>query len=371
MSRAQNNRVIWSPYEDEVLQHLPAGRARVAGSAVMTHGGHNDLDVFVEDHDDATFSRLLLAAASSKMQRIHPVRIPSGYLENLQNHMSWQNCALIGNQDGTIVEGDDYVPTGGLVFNPASKPVFPSSRSALKAADKLVQRGYHLSSAEKARCELHLEGHTQCLATIARHSLGHTVTSSLIKHGAIVAGGFLRDEIDAKRAKDIDIFVPSSGDWAGLCEELSCTLGEVVFNAPPGKRVNLRKFKAASHVHGHEDLILDVIDYGFVHEKKHVVETFDFQHNMLWWDPASGGVEGSLTHSAGDILHLIRTRKLIVGDNLWYRSSHTRSIRRWARFRAEGYVADELNIAKYSDYVHVLQEREHAHIRRALRKEPR
>jgi hypothetical protein len=61
--------------------------------------------------------------------------------------------------------------------------------------------------------------------------------------------------------------------------------------------------------------------------------------------------------SPADILEDIRLRRLIVGDNMWYRASPGRALMRWQRFRRDGYVADAENAAKYSFYVKKLMMR--------------
>ena len=44
-------------------------------------------------------------------------------------------------------------------------------------------------------------------------------------------------------------------------------------------------------------------------------------------------------------------RRLVVGDNMWYRAGLYRALKRWQRFRGDGYVADAENTAKYAEYV--------------------
>jgi hypothetical protein len=164
--------------------------------------------------------------------------------------------------------------------------------------------------------------------------------------------------VDGRCPKDIDVFVPAGRRWSELCENIAQVLEEIDFDKPAGSRVNLRKFRAKSRCPGHEALVVDVIDYGFVHSAAHVVETFDFACNTLWWDPASRtGIQGGFALSAPEVVWHIRQRKLVVGNNLWYRASPGRALMRWQRFRRDGYVADAENAAKYSFYVKKLMMR--------------
>jgi hypothetical protein len=177
--------------------------------------------------------------------------------------------------------------------------------------------------------------------------IGRDTLSTIASHGGIVAGGCFRDLLVGIDPKDVDVFVPGDGEWDSLCSRLSETLGEVDF-APSGKRVNVRKFVAG-------ETVLDVIDYSFVSRKEHVVETFDFSANMLWLDPEDLEVKGSSRWSAGEVTAHIRGKKLKVGDNLWYRAGLARSLKRWQRFRGEGYEPEGEDLEKYREYVKTMK----------------
>jgi hypothetical protein len=149
------------------------------------------------------------------------------------------------------------------------------------------------------------------------------------------------------------VFVPAGGSWDRLCEALSGFLEEVKIDCPPRKRLNLRKFKAISRCPRQENLVLDVIDYGFVHRPEHVVETFDFSANCMWWAPGSDrDIQGSAQYPPEEIVRHIRGKILKVGDNMWYKAGPFRALSRWQRFRNDGYVADEETTKKYKEYVH-------------------
>lgn len=333
------------------LAGLP-GPTKVFGSALWDPEGAADIDVAVQAGDDDTFARVL---AAGEQLRLHPVRLQPHVYRDLHLLLSWRNaCAAYDVMDGRTDVSPEFVDGAALVFNPASRAAFPSFLSARKAAQKMERLGMHVPPAEKARAELHLGGNTDSLVKIARAALGEEIVNLLAYRGAVVAGGFFRDEIDGRAPKDLDVFVPAGRGWADLCDELGKILEEVEFDRPAGSRVNLRKFRAASPVAGHEFLVIDVIDYGFVHAEAHVVETFDFAHNTLWWSPGRSEMQGGMGRSAGEIRDIILQRRLIVGDNTWYRAGQYRALKRWQRFRADGYVADEENVRKYAEYVRLL-----------------
>lgn len=332
-----------------VMQCLPVGSAKIFGSALTHPETAGDVDIAVCEIRTYDISALLHASIGT---RVHVLPLPPDTFHDLHNVLSWKNCLVTATSDGHLTYGDEYLDGAELHFNPRSRAAFPSFRSAVKAATKMAARGYDVPASERARASVILAHHHEALDTLVREALGEDVVHLLAAHGAVVAGGFLRDEIDGRPPKDLDVFVPAGGDWEGLCGEIGGALEEVDFEKPEGrKRVNLRKFAAKSRCPGHERLIVDVIDYGFVHEGAHVVETFDFAHNMLWWDPAGGAVRGSKDHDAGAVVRSIRERKLVVGNNLWYRASAGRAMKRWQRFRRDGYVADAKNIELYSSYV--------------------
>lgn len=332
------------------LERLAPGSAKVFGSALLQTGGA-DLDIAVAERDDATFAYLLNIAPA---HGIHPVRLPQWLFDDLHNRLSWKNmCATADARTGEAVLGREHVSGRELVFNPLSRDAFPDLREVVRSARKLSERhGFSPpGSSEKLRAQLHLHGNVASLADLARETLTDQIVHILAAFGAVVAGGFFRDEVDGRSPKDIDVFVPAGRDWSALCFELSTWLEELEFEKPDGKRVNLRKFRARSRVPGHEMLVIDVIDYGFVHAPEHVVETFDFSCNTLWWDPSLDGIHGGFGLTPGQVVDHIRNRRLVVGDNMWYRAGLYRALKRWQRFRGDGYVADAENTAKYAEYV--------------------
>jgi hypothetical protein len=330
-----------------VLERLPNGTAKIFGSALRS-GPCGDIDVAIRFTDQSNWSYLLYNA---EPVGIHPVRLSDTVYDNLHNFLSWKNCCATADMDGSITYGRDYVSSSILQFNPLSRKAFPNFSSAVKSAIKMEKSGFSIPSSEKARAEFHLTGNPDSLVKIVREALTDQVVYLLASHGAVVAGGFFRDEVDGRCPKDIDVFIPAYRGWKELCEELKKELEEIEFNIPAGKRVNLRKFRAKSAVPGHEMLVIDVIDYGFVHEPAHVVETFDFSCNTLWWQPGRAEMCGGFGRSVDEVIADIRERRLIVGDNMWYRAGLYRSLKRWQRFRGDGYVADDVNVKKYADYV--------------------
>ena len=334
-----------------ILERLPEGTAKIFGSA-LREGPRGDIDVAVRLCDNSNWSYLLY---SSGFARIHPVRLPDAVYDDLHNLLSWKNCCATSDLRGNVTRGMDYDPSKVMRFNPSSRRAFPDFASVVKAAKKMEKVGYVIPPSEKARAELHLMGHAESLVKVAREALTDPVVWLLAGRGAVVAGGFFRDEVDGRSPKDIDVFVPAGRGWHELCEELKEVLEEVEFEIPEGKRVNLRKFRARSAAPGHEMLVVDVIDYGFVHEAAHVVETFDFSCNCLWWEPGQTEIHGGFGRTAAEVIGDIRNRKLIVGNNLWYKASLGRALTRWQRFRRDGYTADAENIALYSQYVHMMR----------------
>jgi hypothetical protein len=332
------------------LERLQPGSAKIFGSSLWFTERVGDIDIAVPDDDDATFAYLLNVAPAFNL---HPVRMARWLYDDLHNRLSWKN--MCGTQDartGEVTLSKDYVHSDLLQFNPASRKAFPDFVEVRRAAKKMEERGYRVPDSEKARASLQLLGSLSSLDVLARLALTDRIVNIIAALGGVVAGGFFRDEVDGRTPKDIDVFVPAGRDWNALCLELSTWLEEVDFEKPEGKRVNLRKFRAKSDVSGYEMLVIDVIDYGFVHEDMHVVETFDFSCNTLWWSPAGhAGVQGGFGLSAREVIGHIRERKLVVGDNLWYRAGLYRALKRWQRFRGDGYVADAANTAKYSEYV--------------------
>jgi hypothetical protein len=270
-------------------------------------------------------------------------------------------CATYSPSTGEVTYGREYVDDQRLVFNPASRLAFPDLREVVRSSRKLCEKhGFVMEgSSEKLRAQLQLHNHVSSLAEIARETLTDRVVELIAAQGAVIAGGFFRDEVDGRTPKDIDVFVPAGRGWETLCRGLASWMEEVEFEKPIGTRVNLRKFRSRNHVAripGHEMLVVDVIDYGFVHEPEHIVETFDFLCNTLWWDPRQGStMHGGFGRSAKEVVESIRDRRLIVGDNLWYKAGLYRALKRWQRFRADGYVADAENTRKYSEYVKMFQ----------------
>ena len=54
------------------------------------------------------------------------------------------------------------------------------------------------------------------------------ISSSVAGRGAVVAGGFFRDEVDGRAPKDIDVFVPAGRGWSELCDELAGVLNWMI-----------------------------------------------------------------------------------------------------------------------------------------------
>jgi hypothetical protein len=341
-------------HESRTFGKMAPGDAKVFGSSLLG-GDFGDIDLAIASNDTMTMAFLLATAAST---RIHPVHIRQTCYEELQDYISWRNLCATSDLRGEMKISALYIDSKTLVFNPKSKTLFPDFHTVMRAAKKLEQRGYTMGTGERWRAEWHLTGDLEALASVCYAATGPALAKRMSDNRAIVAGGFLRDEAQGVAPKDMDIFTHTEQEWNAMCEAmLDLGFEEITFDIPPGKRVNLRKFRAASPLHGHECLVYDVINYDFVSSKEHIVETFDFRHNMVWWDPASHEVRGP-TASFGGIqaaMEDIRLKRLVVGDNLWYRAGLARALMRWQRFRREGYTADEANVRKYQEYVKLFQ----------------
>lgn len=323
------------------------GDVVVAGSAIFG-GSRNDVDVFTGN--PAVFAKLLHFAKLRPELSIHP---SLGFdTAELHERMSWGQCCVTCELDGSLHFGRAYTDSGELVFNPASTKAFPDKAAALVAAAKLVGRGYALPHSERMRAVVALSGVGPELFELVAQSLNVSVSPQTVyavrRRGAVFAGGALRDIVLGERPKDIDIFVPGAPSaWDRLCNDLvrsGCE--EVHFEFPAGKRVNLRKF-----IDPLTGATLDVIQYGFVSEAEHVVETFDFRLNMLWIDPGTGELRGPADGGAEAAVRDIRDRRLVVGKNMWFRAGPLRALRRWGRFLQEGFSADDANRRAYSNYV--------------------
>jgi hypothetical protein len=230
----------------------------------------------------------------------------------------------------------------------------------MSAGSKLTNHGFQLYKVEEWKILYYIQvmkGKPQVdkdltLSEIAIVQLGETLSQMIADENGIVAGGYFRDIINNKQPKDMDIFIPSSGNWESLCNDLSDILEEIDF-LPSGQKsrnVNLRKFKLPN-----SNTVLDVISYNFVTNKEHIVETFDFSINCLWSNlRKASSINGGLNYTAEEIISHITDKKLIVGGNMWFKAGTGRALMRWERFRKEGYIADAENCAKYSRYVKMI-----------------
>jgi hypothetical protein len=168
----------------------------------------------------------------------------------------------------------------------------------------------------------------------------------LQKNNGILGGGCLRDIINRKKVKDWDVFFVTKEDWENFNSEMKKY--EITFTNSKLDKVNVRKFKI-------DKCLIDSIYYLHVQRVEHVVETFDFTINMLWYNPKDNQLHGTMEYSAEEIINQIISKQLIVGDNLWYRASFFRALKRYDRFRQEGYTIDQINIDKYKRYISLLK----------------
>ena len=332
----------------DFLKQFPTDRVRLAGSALDYHSP-NDVDVFT-DHP-GIFARLLGAGPAPGL---HPVLLDPKVtpVAELHHRMSWAQCCMTADATGFRYIGRNHTRSHVLRFNPESAVQFTSAKSVLAAAAKLVERGYRLPFEERMRVWTVLGDNDDALLRVMGRLLESRLSPNVVlmlrEHGAVVAGGVFRDMLLGREPKDIDVFVPGAPEaWERLCSALAADgCEEIQLEKPNGSRVNLRKFRDPAT--GSE---LDVIQYGFVQRPEHVVETFDFRLNALWRDPATGAILGPADGGAREAVEDVRRKRLVVGDNLWFRAGLARSLKRWERFTRDGFVADEKNKAKYREYV--------------------
>jgi hypothetical protein len=330
----------------KIIAEMPNDSVRIFGSSTITESGWGDIDVAATAGE--VFALLLHKAMNyDGTPGIHPVIMSKEQILDLHNLMSWKEFGRTIAPNGEVFTSDDFNSGHELHFNPRSQFLFNSASAALRNAHKLEKRQVVLPKIEEAKCRACLQHSPKAIVDVLELTLEPWIMKLLEENKATIAGGFLRDTLFGKVPKDLDIFVVNGGDWEGLCNKLAQKLKEVDFrNGKERGRINLRKF-------AYNGITLDVIEYGFVWRKEDVVQTFDFFHNMLWYDPAIPGKlfgKDSL-NDAKSIIYINLKKQLIVGDNLWFKASLTRAIYRWNRFRKEGYVPDEANRLKYSNYV--------------------
>jgi hypothetical protein len=156
----------------------------------------------------------------------------------------------------------------------------------------------------------------------------------------------LRDLMAGKNVKDWDIFFVNKEDWINFNEEMKEY--KIQFTDSILKNITVEKFKI-------DDRLIDSIYYPHVQHSEHIVDTFDFTINMLWYDPVDSEIKGSLKYDVDTIIDHIIDRKLVVGDNLWYRATYFRALKRYDRFRNQGFTIDDENRLKYIRYINLLK----------------
>jgi hypothetical protein len=187
---------------------------------------------------------------------------------------------------------------------------------------------------------------TQKIVPLIHSSLGEELIEKLKEHNGIISGGCMRDLILGDEAKDWDLFFIDEDDWNEFNEVLNEF--EVQFHNSALGKVNVRKFS----INGND---IDSIYYSHVKHLEHVADTFDFTINMLWFDPKDDTIKGSYKYSLEQIVDDVTNKRLVVNDNIWYRTAYFRAIKRYDRFREAGYTIDEENIEKYKAYLELIK----------------
>jgi hypothetical protein len=316
----------------KMFENIPD--VRVGGSVLDPNAGFKDFDIFCEQKD---FAEVLYRCKGTSC---HPIMVKD--IKDLHNRLTFWNHYVI-HPDGTIYRGEQHTESNELKFNERST-FWWDEMSHMKTLKKLLDRGHTIDKYQRDRF-------SYCVNKFQLLSMfDHRIVNLLrAKPGTTaIAGGFFRDFVQGKPSKDVDVFICDVDHYNWVCEELYKLNGvEIEFIKSP--KVNVRKFKI-------ENIVYDIINYGFVKRGQHVVDTFDFTINMLWYDPDDkmhhgpnlyGGFEGALED--------ICERRLVVGDNLWFKASTGRALRRWERFKNDGFVPDEAAVSKYKRYVEILQ----------------
>jgi hypothetical protein len=347
-----------------VIEHLQQtsgfGLAKVIGSA-LSCDKPNDIDVIVSENDPTQiFAELLFW---SKAYNVHPIQVSDKDFKNIHNLMAW-NCDCVSSDtvSNLLLYGElyaDWRTTKELKFNEASLKIFNNYDKSLAGLKKKINRGLKITDLEKfyfeslfdrydmlndkisSELSMFLDTYYGDIITSRRSLRGH-----LSKFKYAIAGGCIRDIILEKPIKDIDIFVVNENEYNKMTDFLATVMEEIIIPESSTKKINLRKFKLID-----TNVVLDVIHYGFACKVEHVVETFDFSINMLWYDVKYETVEGSIKYPVKDLLDHLRNKKLIMGDSLWYKASALRALKRWGRFRRDGYIANRDTINKYREYV--------------------
>ena len=335
----------------QLLQQVlePGDQIRVIGSSLF-RTNTRDIDIVV--CNEALFAKLMFLKGQNPM--LSPILMEEQAFNDIHNRMSFYQQCVAMKEDGRFVFGREYTTNKGICFNTESITTFRVYDRVTEAYRKLTQHGLQDDTAEFNRISLLDEARLQeAMYSHMVETIHPDVFNTIIRSNAVLAGGFFRDFILGKPPKDVDIFVLGGQQkWNGLCTQLGGLSGikEMDFlsaDQSTSGRVNVRKFLNRS------GLTLDVIHYPFVQNPEHVVETFDFSVNMIWFDKETKVFKGSSQYDVKRIIDDIATRRINVGDNLWYRASPSprRALERWERMVEAGFVADGTARDRYSDYI--------------------
>jgi hypothetical protein len=325
----------------EVFSGMDPKSICMYGSAVSFPGSDfNDIDVYCSD--EKSFASALWKSGQGDLFHPWNGEIP---VEKFHEYQSFRQLCSTVSLDGGITRGDQWLDpetNKSLVFNERSIACFRDKQNVDKIFKKCLDRGMTVTEEEKRRSIALITGNEKQIAEEALGDLRYLSKDPSV----VIAGGYIRDWILGRNPKDLDVFCLLYGAWQRLCDELLATgWQEEMIQTRFLRRVNVRKF----HKEGFPSL--DVILYQFVAEPQHVVETFDFSVNCLWYDRTTDSVKGPLEGSLEMVLMDIAHRRLRVGKNLWYRAGAGRALKRWQRFRSEGYEPTEEDKELYKSYV--------------------
>jgi hypothetical protein len=306
------------------IKHL---NIRIGGSFVTENNIDSDFDIFCEKSD---FAELLF---HSKKTKIHPSIVPD--INNLHNRLTFHNSFLIDG-NGNEYKSDKFVNSSGLIFNEKSILQW-GQKAANNLLNKMLKRGFNISDYEKARFDV-------CINQKLDNFFDPEILELIKNKGdsVIIAGGVLRDLVLGKRNKDIDIFVSDIAVFNMLALEVSHKY-KLLGNF---ERVDARIVKFIK-----DEKEYDLVYYRFGNKYSHLVDTFDYTVNMLWFNPNTNKILGPSFLPVNPILIHINEKKLVLGPFFSFNISVKRTLHRWVKFNKQGFKADDSTLDKIKDII--------------------
>jgi hypothetical protein len=152
------------------------------------------------------------------------------------------------------------------------------------------------------------------------------------KYDCIIAGGFIRDLVLDEDPKDIDIFLYNRTNFKNLTNFLEN------FDFKAGKKFlseNNENMEVVKYTY--QDYDIDVI-YLPLSDKKHIIESFDFTINMIYYDFKKDDIKISPNY---DVVKAIIRKELIPNTGMIIISNVENIIKRYQKFLDKGYTISE------------------------------